>query len=60
MEAHCLAWPEGLSAEGAYGRLVQVELLHKLHDERRYPTLEALRDGIAADTAEAQRWLARS
>jgi riboflavin kinase/FMN adenylyltransferase len=33
-----------------------VELLHKLHDEFKYPSLEALREGIARDTAEAVRW----
>jgi riboflavin kinase/FMN adenylyltransferase len=60
MEAHCLEWPEALGSDGAYGRLVRVELLHKLHDERRYPSLDALRDGIAADTAEARAWLAAS
>jgi riboflavin kinase/FMN adenylyltransferase len=58
MEAHCLEWPAALGVDAAYGRLVRVELLHKLHDERRYPSLEALREGIAADAAEAQRWLA--
>jgi riboflavin kinase/FMN adenylyltransferase len=58
MEAHCLEWPTALGLDGAYGRLVRVELLHKLHDERRYPSLDALREGIALDAAEAQRWLA--
>jgi riboflavin kinase/FMN adenylyltransferase len=33
-----------------------VELLHKLHDELKYGSLEALREGIARDTAEARRW----
>lgn len=54
LEVHCLAWP--LGAAEAYGRLVQVELLHKLHDERHYASLAALRDGIAADVADARRW----
>ncbi|NWG74888.1 MAG: bifunctional riboflavin kinase/FAD synthetase, partial [Rubrivivax sp.] len=54
LEVHCLEWP--LGDADAYGRLVQVELLHKLHDERRYASLDALRDGIAADVADARRW----
>jgi riboflavin kinase/FMN adenylyltransferase len=56
LEVHCLEWP--LGDADAYGRLVQVELLHKLHDERRYPSLDALRGGIAADVADARRWWA--
>jgi len=56
LEVHCLEWPAGLAE--AYGRIVQVELLHKLHDERRYPDLAALREGIAADVAQARQWWA--
>jgi riboflavin kinase/FMN adenylyltransferase len=33
-------------------------LLHKLHDERRYDGLPALRDGIARDVADARDWFA--
>ena len=58
LETHCLEWPPALATDGAYGRVVQVELLHKLHDERRYPDLEALRAGIAADEADARAWFA--
>ena len=29
-------WPADLGAEGAYGKIIRVELLHKLHDELRY------------------------
>jgi riboflavin kinase/FMN adenylyltransferase len=58
LETHCLQWPESLGAEGAYGRVVRVELMHKLHDERRYPSLEALREGIAEDTRQAVSWFA--
>jgi hypothetical protein len=36
LETHCLHWPEHLGAEGAYGKIIRVELLHKLHDELRY------------------------
>jgi riboflavin kinase/FMN adenylyltransferase len=56
LEVHCLQWPPALGAEGGYGRCVRVELLHKLHDELRYPSLDALRVGIAADTAAALAW----
>ena len=56
LETHCLAWPPSLGAEAGYGRVVRVELLHKLHDERRYASLDALRDGIAADVAAARAW----
>lgn len=60
LEVHCLDWPSQLGGDGAYGRLVKVELLHKLHDERTYPSLDALREGIAQDTADARAWLALS
>jgi riboflavin kinase/FMN adenylyltransferase len=56
LETHCLQWP--LAPEAGYGRLLRVELLHKLHDERKYPSLEALRDGIARDTQDARDWFA--
>lgn len=58
LEVHCLDWPVALGTEGAYGRCVRVELLHKLHDELRYDTLQALREGIARDTADARAWWA--
>ncbi len=57
LEVHCLQWPAALGADGGYGRCIRVELLHKLHDERKYPSLEALREGIALDVAEARAWL---
>jgi riboflavin kinase/FMN adenylyltransferase len=56
LETHCLQWPEALGTEGGYGRCLRVELLHKLHDELKYESLDALREGIARDTAEARRW----
>ena len=59
LEVHCLQWPEGLGREGGYGRLLRVELLHKLHDELRYESLEALREGIARDAEQARSWLGR-
>ena len=58
LETHCLDWPEELGIEGGYGRLVRVELLHKLHDERRYDSLDSLALGVAQDVAEAQAWFA--
>jgi riboflavin kinase/FMN adenylyltransferase len=59
LEAHCLQWPPHLGSEGGYGRCLQVDLLHKLHDELRYDSLEALRAGIARDVADAQAWFAQ-
>ena len=56
LEVHCLDWPAGLGADGGYGRCVRVDLLHKLHDELKYPSLSALQQGIAADTAAARGW----
>jgi riboflavin kinase/FMN adenylyltransferase len=58
LEVHCLRWPEALGRDGGYGRCIRVELLHKLHDERTYASLDALRAGIAQDVADAQAWFA--
>lgn len=55
LEVFCLDWP--LPPDAGYGRIVRVELLHKLHDERKYDTLEALREGIAQDVTDARAWL---
>jgi riboflavin kinase / FMN adenylyltransferase len=60
LEVHCLAWPASLHPEAGYGRCLRVELLHKLHDERRYASLEDLRAGIAQDAADARAWLAQN
>ena len=57
LEVHVLDWPEALGSDGGYGRLLRVDLLHKLHDERRYDSLQALREGIARDVADARAWL---
>jgi riboflavin kinase/FMN adenylyltransferase len=38
--------------------VLRVELLHKLHDERKYDSLDALRAGIAQDEADARAWFA--
>ncbi|HQY39590.1 MAG TPA: riboflavin kinase, partial [Giesbergeria sp.] len=42
----------------AYGKIIRVELLHKLHDELRYDSLDALTQGIAKDCADARAWFA--
>jgi riboflavin kinase/FMN adenylyltransferase len=42
-------WPAQLGGEGAYGKIIRVELLHKLHDELKYDSLDALTVGIAKD-----------
>jgi riboflavin kinase / FMN adenylyltransferase len=56
LEVHCLDWPASLGDGAAYGRVVRVDLLAKLHDELRYPSLQALRDGITNDVAQARHW----
>ncbi|MBU2288294.1 MAG: bifunctional riboflavin kinase/FAD synthetase [Gammaproteobacteria bacterium] len=58
LETHCLDWPAGLGTEGGYGKIVRVELLHKLHDELRYTSLEALTAGIAKDCIDARAFFA--
>ena len=58
LETHCLEWPSHLGTEGAYGKIVRVELLHKLHDELRYNSLEALTAGIAKDRDDARAFFA--
>ena len=58
LEVHVLDWPATLAPEAGYGRVLRVELLHKLHDERRYDGLDALTAGIAQDTADARAWFA--
>lgn len=58
LETHCLRWPERLGPEGAYGKIIRVELLHKLHDELRYDGLEALQAGIARDCDAARAFFA--
>ena len=60
LETHCLDWPASLGAEGAYGKIIRVELLHKLHDELKYDGLESLKTGIAQDCGDARAFFARS
>ncbi|RZL01104.1 MAG: bifunctional riboflavin kinase/FAD synthetase [Rubrivivax sp.] len=54
LEVHCFDWPSNLGTEGGYGKIVRVELLHKLRDEARYDGLEALRAAIHQDIAGAK------
>jgi riboflavin kinase/FMN adenylyltransferase len=58
LETHCLRWPDHLGPEGGYAKLVHVELLHKLRDEARYDSLDALTAAIRQDEAQARAWLA--
>ncbi|HZN47704.1 MAG TPA: bifunctional riboflavin kinase/FAD synthetase [Ramlibacter sp.] len=58
LETHCLQWPAQLGEEGAYGKIIRVELLHKLHDELRYDGLDALKAGIARDCDAARAFFA--
>jgi riboflavin kinase/FMN adenylyltransferase len=54
LEVHCFEWPAKLGVEGGYGKIVRVELLHKLRDEARYDGLEALQLAIHKDIADAK------
>ncbi|MFZ4551446.1 MAG: bifunctional riboflavin kinase/FAD synthetase [Aquabacterium sp.] len=54
LEVHCFDWPTHLGKEGGYGKIVRVELLHKLRDEARYDGLEALQAAIHQDIADAR------
>ena len=56
LETHCLDWPASLGLDGGYGKLIRVELLHKLHDELKYDSLESLQQGIAQDCTDARQW----
>lgn len=41
-----------------YGRPLVVEFLHKLREEKKYDSLDALKAGIAGDMDNARHWLA--
>jgi len=58
LETHVLDWPQSLGDEGGYGKIIRVDLLHKLHDELRYDGLDALTAGIARDCEAARAWFA--
>jgi riboflavin kinase / FMN adenylyltransferase len=58
LETHVLDWPAALGGEGGYGKIIRVDLLHKLHDELKYDGLDALTKGIAKDCDDARAWFA--
>lgn len=58
LETHCLHWPAHLGRDGGYGKIIRVELLHKLHDERKYDGLDALERAIATDRDDAHAYFA--
>ncbi|MDP3799673.1 MAG: bifunctional riboflavin kinase/FAD synthetase [Polaromonas sp.] len=60
LETYCLEWPASLGAEGAYGKIIRVELLHKLHDELKYDGLDSLRAGIARDCDDTRAYFAQA
>lgn len=41
-----------------YGKRISVEFFHKLRDEKKFDSLDALRAGIAQDMNNARQWLA--
>ena len=59
LETSCLEWPAELGLDGAYGKIVRVELLHKLHDELKYDSLESLKAGINRDCDDARAFFAQ-
>ena len=54
LEVLCLEWPKPLGVDGGYGKLVRVELLHKLRDEKRYAGLAELTAAIRRDSDDAR------
>jgi riboflavin kinase/FMN adenylyltransferase len=60
LETYCLEWPASLGAEGAYGKIIRVELLHKLHDELKYDGLDSLKAGIAKDCDDASAYFSQA
>jgi riboflavin kinase / FMN adenylyltransferase len=56
LETHILDWPASLGPEHGYGKIIRVELLHKLHDELKYDGLNALTEGIARDVVAAREY----
>ena len=58
LETHCLEWPADLGLEAGYGKIIRVELLHKLHGELKYDGLDALQHGITRDCNGARAYFA--
>jgi riboflavin kinase/FMN adenylyltransferase len=59
LETYCLEWPDHLKENGAYGKYIKVELLKKLHEERRYTDIDSLKVGIAQDVDFAKAYFQR-
>ena len=60
LETYCTDWPAALGHEGGYGKIIRVELLHKLHDELAYDGLESLKAGISSDIALAKEYFKKN
>lgn len=58
LETHCFDWPASLGPEEGYGKIISVDLLHKLHDELKYDSLSDLTRGIAKDCDDARAYFA--
>jgi riboflavin kinase/FMN adenylyltransferase len=58
LEVNCFDWPSSLGTEGGYGKLLRVELLHKIRDEERYDGLDALTNAIRLDASNARAYFA--
>jgi len=58
LEVHCFDWPAHLGAEEGYGKIIRVDLLHKLHNELKYDSFDALTKGIAKDCDDARAFFA--
>jgi riboflavin kinase/FMN adenylyltransferase len=52
LEVHLLDFEQDL-----YGRLLRVEFVHRLRDERRFPNVDSLKEQIARDVAAARSFL---
>ncbi len=63
LETHCLDWPapgtNPAAGAEAYGKIIRVDLLHKLHDELKYDSLETLTRGISQDCDDARAYFAQ-
>jgi len=56
LESHCFEWPKNLGPEEGYGKIISVDLLHKLHDELQYDSFSDLTRGIAKDCEDARAY----
>ncbi|NLF55127.1 MAG: bifunctional riboflavin kinase/FAD synthetase [Thauera phenolivorans] len=54
LEVHLLDWQRD-----CYGAHIRVHFLRKLRDERKFPSLDALKAQIDADAAQARDWFAQ-